>query len=373
MNPPWTFQSAPPRGGDCSLPQTFWAPQCFNPRPRVGATHAHARSDGIRGGFNPRPRVGATVAVHQVSHRLKVSIRAPAWGRPMHTLEAMGYGEVSIRAPAWGRLEAGRDRVLRHGVSIRAPAWGRLERYGSCTYFPMFQSAPPRGGDLEGSRAGRGKSVSIRAPAWGRQGIRADARPNRGFNPRPRVGATCRGCKPATSRTCFNPRPRVGATSCRSPMAGSSACFNPRPRVGATRSPSPALGRSRVSIRAPAWGRRCRSSRACCSWSFNPRPRVGATRQPTISCASTRSFNPRPRVGATPMCASLNHSAIRFNPRPRVGATAASYLFDKERQIRQRARSCSCEPSDPRWVSLLAAVFFKNQPAMETANLPISS
>ena len=103
------FQSTPPRGGDASfcfavslIHAPAWGKNSghilrFNPRPRVGATNVSAVKC-----FNPRPRVGAL-------YRRTYSVK-----------------EFSIHAP-------------RGGGSAKAQQ-------------EMFQSTPPRGGDLPFSR-----------------------------------------------------------------------------------------------------------------------------------------------------------------------------------------------------------------------------
>ena len=66
----------------------------------------------------------------------------------------------------------------------------------------MFQSMPPRGGQLHlAIRAGRGKGVSIHAPAWGATSSPLPPpRCTRGFNPCPRVGGNVLigECEPRT-------------------------------------------------------------------------------------------------------------------------------------------------------------------------------
>jgi len=100
----------------------------------------------------------------------------------------------------------------------------------------------------------------------------------------------------------FDPRPRGGDPDLAGQGAPGDRGFNPRPRVGAT----PDLA-----------GQGAPGDRG-----FNPRPRVGATPDLAGQGAPRdRGFNPRPRVGATPDLAGQGAPRDRgFNPRPRVGA-----------------------------------------------------
>ena len=63
---------------------------------------------------------------------------------------------------------------------------------------------------------------------------------------RARLGAIYRG---------FDPRPRVGATGSAARGTTMARCFDPRPRVGATCGFRKLWWDVRVSIHAPAWGR----------------------------------------------------------------------------------------------------------------------
>ena len=184
-----SFQSAPPHGGDrptCPRARTPWS---FNPRPRMGATWAARIKRTPYAGFNPRPRMGATrrrrrtcgmpkfqsapphggdveAAPYLVVR--KVSIRAPAWGRPEVICKWQLTPEVSIRAPAWGRRFE--IKVSRSDLQFQSapPHGGDLHGKRSCAVPSTFQSAPPHGGDLVGALELQQLPVSIRAPAWGR-------------------------------------------------------------------------------------------------------------------------------------------------------------------------------------------------------------
>ena len=75
--------------------------------------------------------------------------------------------------------------------------------------------------------------------------------------------------------------------------------FDPRPREGATLGEVGDEAARLVSIRAPVRGRRWRTRVCASSASFDPRPREGATSRPRSRRAMTRCFDPRPREGAT--------------------------------------------------------------------------
>ena len=125
----------------------------------------------------------------------------------------------------------------------------------TCRTGTVFQSTPPRGGDVYAWRC---------------------ASPSCSFNPRPRAGATVcrshnRSCTqvsihapargrpaippPPAMRKGFNPRPRAGATNMRRFNLPARDSFNPRPRAGATVITGHLTGNLIVSIHAPARGR----------------------------------------------------------------------------------------------------------------------
>ena len=137
-------------------------------------------------------------------------------------------------------MGAGNRRGLRH-VSIRAPGWGRrpAPAVGGLTW-PGFDPRPRVGATCGCCGWWMRGVVSIRAPGWGRHVLPtydiADAAfrsaPPGGGDPQV-IGTTI----PLIERR-FDPRPRVGATA----VVGFS---------------SPA--QSPVSIRAPGWGRRAQA------------------------------------------------------------------------------------------------------------------
>ena len=185
---------------------------------------------------------------------------------------------VSIHAPAKGRLPDGRLSAQTH-VSIHAPAKGRLQPMASedCDLAgfnprpregataaarrrvhrrPRFQSTPPRRGDGARSMASGGAvEVSIHAPAKGRLDRAAHDLRSTGFQSTPprRGDEYCTDPCFRVERG-FNPRPREGATSGCDEIRSSQG-FNPRPREGATRPTRRRYARDLVSIHAPAKGR----------------------------------------------------------------------------------------------------------------------
>ncbi len=315
------FQSAPPRGGDKYAP----GPMLH----RVVSIRAPAR--------------GRRRFMSEIQRRCAVSIRAPARGRPP---DQSGLGVscfVSIRAPARGRLlmsprtsalrlfqsapPRGGDirwrlRDDRGHVSIRAPARGRRAPLPPPNRRPRFQSAPPRGGDVLRLGVGRREHAFQSAPPRGGD----EVYPGEAVEVVVSIRAPARGRQPFRDGAPFHLEfqsapPRGGDIAI---IGGLSAFlrFNPRPREGATtRDP------------APPGRRRC----------FNPRPREGATisgsgvrsniagvsirapargRLGTSTCPRSPfvRFNPRPREGATGT-RSRSPGRKSFNPRPREGAT----------------------------------------------------
>jgi len=163
---------------------------------------------------------------------------------------------VSIHAPAKGRLVDLEAVSRRMKVSIHAPAKGRLGDSPVPVDLVRFQSTPPRRGD----RADRVRGAR-----------------GRGFNPRPREGATRHGQGLPTVRRFQSTPPRRGDAvqlkmaladgdvSIHAPAKGrpesesvllSVTGFNPRPREGATSPQSATAFMITVSIHAPAKGRR---------------------------------------------------------------------------------------------------------------------
>ena len=140
-------------------------------------------------------------------------------------------GKVSIHAPARGRPEHGpQSRILpRFNPRPRAGATHRIAGGPSAD---EFQSTPPRGGDVPRLHAIRQVQVSIHAPARGRLPALSKRKDARCFNPRPRAGATYAGIRPA-----------------------GGAMFQSTPPRGGDHRPSAAAGEAIVSIHAPARGR----------------------------------------------------------------------------------------------------------------------
>src|SRR5208282_2485758 len=198
---------------------------------------------------------------------------------------------------------------------------GRPRHKGSAA---GFQSTPPRRGDhYPGYRVG-GPSPRFQSTP-----------PRRGDRLSPSRSAW---------RASFNPRPREGATGQAVARACRRAGFNPRPREGATRLPQKlAEDRVRVSIHAPAKGRRPAkddrftnlrfqstpprrgddsiSATVRALMSFNPRPREGATTEGSESGYEDRQFQSTPPRRGDNLSLSNNLLVAGFNPRPREGAT----------------------------------------------------
>ena len=226
------FNSRPRMGATGCTSSRSWRPRYFNSRPRMGATH-HLPAPPLCGLFQFAPPHGGDSSASRGAHTMTISIRAPAWGRRTispHLLCAVYFNS----RPRMGATGDDLKECYACGISIRAPAWGRLIGGPTSDSRPLFQFAPPHGGDS----------------CW-----RSSQCAGYYFNSRPRMGATGRTSGPASTRH-----------------------FNSRPRMGATIQPFEDALVTRISIRAPAWGRR---SFLClfCSYSinFNSRPRMGAT------------------------------------------------------------------------------------------------
>ena len=261
-----SFQSTPPRRGDL-----------------VGQTIEHARIAWFQ---STPPRRGDRHGLCRAWRACAVSIHAPAKGRPQdRRANASRVQRVSIHAPAKGRplgvglsivsargfnprpregatavIESRRD--LASTVSIHAPAKGATPSgRRRAVDVTEFQSTPPRRGDAAAAHAGR----------------RAD----RGFNPRPREGATVdrqQVYHVDTSRFQSTP-PRRGDVGAESRRIIPDWFQSTPPRRG-DRAQSSDLSEQiyMVSIHAPAKGRpRSSGSCALAGAGFNPRPREGAT------------------------------------------------------------------------------------------------
>ena len=212
--------------------------------------------------------------------------------------------------------------------------------------------------------------VSIRAPAKGRRPAALSARTIVGFDPRPREGATRATEGSGHGRRCFDPRPREGATriddrdfvdervSIRAPAKGRRSSydatrripgFDPRPREGATPSSHVVVGICLVSIRAPAKGRPYSNASSDNVICFDPRPREGATARNIVGAPQTSCFDPRPREGATrrPHGVGLD---VRVSIRaPREGATRRAWHRVKMNMFRS-APPRRGDGSRSRWV-----------------------
>ena len=142
------FQSTPPRGGDRRFRIGYGALQCFNPRPREGAT------------TNAQP----------CQQSYCVSIHAPARGRPIFPVVPMTRIPFQSTPPRGGDHCPVPHQEQHHGFNPR-----------------------PREGATGQRRAMMGQfEVSIHAPARGRRFPPRLRRTHTCFNPRPREGATGR-------------------------------------------------------------------------------------------------------------------------------------------------------------------------------------
>ena len=210
------FQSTPPHGSDRLGGLVGLFQRSFNPRPRMGATRWMACPTRTSGCFNPRPRMGATSAKAEIVE-LTMFQSTPPHGSDVAPAISLAAHEVSIHAPAWERPSITTSGDCRWQVSIHAPAWERPTGKSNQNGLRSFQSTPPHGSDFatvgiislvdvsihapawERHRArnplAAHRGVSIHAPAWER--LHRDPRKaprSRGFNPRPRMGATGRPC-----------------------------------------------------------------------------------------------------------------------------------------------------------------------------------
>ena len=180
------FQSTPPRRGDA-----------------IGRVQLH---QAVR--FNPRPREGATSpACTSCGQRSSVSIHAPAKGRPRSSLVELVQDRFNPRP--------------REGATLAGWQAGDVA---------VFQSTPPRRGDMAIGRLLTCLDVSIHAPAKGRPPIgqirRRSSRvsihaPAKG---RPPVSAA----RPACSRQFQSTPPRRGDRSIQ-PRSRNAASFQSTP------------------------------------------------------------------------------------------------------------------------------------------------
>ena len=184
-----------------------------------------------------------------------VSIHAPAWERPDLVGELPVLSAFQSTLPRGSDTEirrAGRDAVFQSTLPRGSDYATRLELSENVGFNPRS-----RVGATERGRRGRnGRCVSIHAPAWERllpPEIWLPLSPFQSTLPR---GSDADATTYPREIYCFNPRSRVGAT-CRTRWKTSCPdCFNPRSRVGATAVNQFVDYLVIVSIHAPAWERR---------------------------------------------------------------------------------------------------------------------
>ena len=271
------FQLTPPRGGDHDLPRPGLDPLGFNSRPREGATGPALLVDGATSRFNSRPREGATVGRAQDQASPQVSTHAPARGRHFSNRLPISAVAFQLTPPRGGdgRRKPGRDdercfnsrpregatRTARScGASgtfqLTPPRGGDPSPMWSYVPYPKFQLTPPRGGDHFVPHCRRLGRVSTHAPARGRPG-----RPSRSwrggrFQLTPPRGGDLRRGGPGPLPRGFNSRPREGATSDTRKRTGRLDCVSTHaPARGRLVPVLHIVGRVRVSTHAPARGR----------------------------------------------------------------------------------------------------------------------
>ena len=163
------FQSTPPRRGDGNYTSQGYGGSGFNPRPREGATHDSTSGGTVLGSFNPRPREGATDPPFRPLPGSMFQSTPPRRGDLSHRTRPQASRGFNPR-PREGATRRSRALPTAEKVSIHAPAKGRRSPLWWRVTSLRFQSTPPRRGDYAASGAGGGCG--------------------RGFNPRPREGAT---------------------------------------------------------------------------------------------------------------------------------------------------------------------------------------
>ena len=77
-----------------------------------------------------------------------ISIHAPSRGRPTTVPYIDGVTDISIHAPSRGRQDSLKPYVMAHPISIHAPSRGRRLAFEIPKGYHIFQSTPPRGGDV---------------------------------------------------------------------------------------------------------------------------------------------------------------------------------------------------------------------------------
>ncbi len=314
------FQFTPPYGGDhhplrlgrhadVSIHAPVWGRlacggpprlvQCFNSRPRMGATFLQIFKGPVTGVSIHAPVWGRLGSLGNAPANLAVSIHAPVWGRPAKSAPYAQHNRFQFTPPYGGdaagrgwrqllrcfnsRPRMGATRAKLVGckrcshVSIHAPVWGRPPKNPSVSRTKTFQFTPPYGGDVTTSPIVAPWVQFQFTPPYGGDGRNLhQMRPHRRFNSRPRMGATQRRhlqiCRytvsihaPVWGRRSahwlrsvgmsFQFTPPYGGDAAPSTAAPPKKCFNSRPRMGATISNTRRAAAPMVSIHAPVWGR----------------------------------------------------------------------------------------------------------------------
>ena len=163
------FRSAPPRGGDPPPPQSPAAsPPLFRSAPPRGGDSPPGACHPTGDGFDPRPREGATWSVPHPSTPLRVSIRAPARGRPL--VVGQRIVPVTFRsAPPRGGDRAGSGGQLLAKFRSAPPRGGDPLVPPSRVASASFDPRPREGATSYFAVAAKNLNVSIRAPARGRR------------------------------------------------------------------------------------------------------------------------------------------------------------------------------------------------------------
>ena len=343
------FQSTPPRGGrpadaahrirsihvsihaparGATLDRTACAVDecCFNPRPRAGGDAEACGHPCSVSRFNPRPRAGGDLACHgdAVSSR-SFNPRPRAGGDPEHRASIIAMTVVSIHAPARGATRDGhRMRVIPSPFQSTPPRGGRLS--GSrCIRHRTFQSTPPRGGRPLVACQDSVEVFQSTPPRGGRHQIVARLRSACNVSIHaPARGATVLLDREAADAVKFQSTPPRGGRpdACRR-MPTSRRCFNPRPRAGGDHAAVGYMATIVVSIHAPARGAtrpaRMIDGRIMMFQSTPPRggrPAIGIRSLDRVVHVSIHA----PARGATVESRDGRHSAHAcFNPRPRAG------------------------------------------------------
>jgi len=166
--PPWVFQSTPPRGGDLPY-QPFANPlNCFNPRPRAGATGGAEKPEQEQGVSIHAPARGRREGVNPCRTRMMFQSTPPRGGDKRQMSKVLPE-IVSIHAPARGRPFSLRYATAGKSFNPRPRAGATDPLQTPFALLLAFQSTPPRGGDKL-SQGSYDRSLC--------------------FNPRPRAGAT---------------------------------------------------------------------------------------------------------------------------------------------------------------------------------------